>query len=200
MSTSTNKPLRLGVFGNEGSHSEAAGLAWARGEGWEKGQEFELRHLVDARGLLIALASKRVDRAVLPLHNSSAGLVLSCLEALSGQEFHATGQLSLPIRHCLCLHSEDVDPGEILAVVSHPQALAQCAQTLDKRFPSAERVPWSDTASAARDLGTGVLPQGSTAILASRLACDRFDLWALNEDAQDDDDNRTAFVILERRP
>ncbi len=130
MSAGTNKPLRLGVFGNEGSHSEAAGLAWARGEGWQLGREFELRHLVDARGLLIALAASRVDRAVLPLHNSSAGLVLSCLEALSGQEFHATGQVNLPIRHCLCLHSKDVDLKEVLAVVSHPQALAQCAQTL----------------------------------------------------------------------
>ncbi|MFT5291842.1 MAG: prephenate dehydratase [Planctomycetota bacterium] len=200
MSTATNKPLRLGVFGNEGSHSEAAGLSWARAEGWRLGVDFELRHLVDARGLLVALAARRVDRAVLPLHNSSAGLVLSCLEALSGQEFHATGQVNLPIRHCLCLRSKDVDPTEILAVVSHPQALAQCTQTLDELFPNAERVPWSDTASAARDLGTGVLPRGSTAILASRLACERFDLWPLNEDAQDDDDNRTAFVILERRP
>jgi len=195
---SSSQVLRLGVFGDVGSFSEEAGLAWAEREGLTLGEDVELRHLVDPGGMMLALESGRVDRAVLPLHNTAAGIVLASVDALCGRSFRVVGQVALTIRQCLCVRSAGVDTAGVLAVVSHPHALAQCAATLDARFPGTERVAWSDTASAARDLGVGVLPAETTAVLTSTRAAERFDLHVLDPDAQDEDDNRTAFVVLER--
>ena len=198
MPNTSSHGLRLGVFGNEGSFTEEAGLTWARSNGMEPGEDFELRHLVDAGGLLIALEKERIDRAVLPIHNTAAGLVPASLQALSGRSFRVAGQVALTVQQCLCLRSDDVERAAIAAVASHPHALEQCAGTLDSLLPDAQRVAWSDTASAARDLAVGVLPAANTAVLASRRAAERFDLHVWVEHAEDEPDNRTTFVVLER--
>ena len=190
--------LRLGVFGNEGSFSEEAGLAWARSEGLNPGMDCELLHLVDAGGLLLALAADRIDRAILPLHNTRTGVLTGMVESLAGRDFRVVGQLSRAVEQCLCLRSEAVDPIQVRAVVSHPAALAQCEEQLRQRFPEAQHVAWSDTASAARDLAVGVLPPESTAILASRSAAERFGLWIVDGNAQGARENRTSFVVLGR--
>ena len=198
MQSTVPQPMRLGVFGNEGSFSEAAGLAWLEQQGRCLGRDAELRHVADLSGLLLALHGKRVECAILPVVNSSAGLVLPAFEALGRHAFRPVGELTLAVEQCLCLRDAEVDVAGILAVVSHPHALAQCRAGLEERLPGTERVAWSDTASAARDLAVGVLPAATSAVVCSRGAAERFGLHCLATGIQDDPHNRTTFLIVER--
>jgi len=184
--------VRLGVFGAQGSFSEEAGLAYAAREGLG----CELGHASDPDELFRAVEEGRLDLAVLPIANSLGGLVRRSFEVLGRHSFEPHGQITLPIRHCL-LARPGVEASAVTLVASHPQAFLQCGDFLRSRLPGVEARPWSDTASAARDLARGVLPP-TAAVLASQRAARRFGLAVLAEGVQDARDNRTTFLVFGR--
>lgn len=194
-STESAEPrtLRLGVFGSPGSFSEEAGLAYAQREGLH----VSCLHLTKMEAVLLAVREGRADLGVLPVANTIGGLVRASFEAMGKHPFVPVGQISLRIRHCLAVRSADVRTEGLRRVASHPQALAQCNEFLSTNLPGVERLAWSDTASAARDLAQGVLPEDA-GVLASERASKAFGLTVLASDVQDTADNRTTFLVLGR--
>jgi len=77
-------------------------------------------------------------------------------------------------------------------VRSHPQALAQCAGTLQRR--GWEPVAAYDTAGAARELAEH--PEPHTAVIASALAGELYGLTALDSGLEDDVGNSTRFFAI----
>ena len=69
-------------------------------------------------------------------------LVLEALDVRIGAE------LVHPIHHCL-IAAAPLDPARVTRVVSHPQAIAQCARFLRERLPRAEHVSATSTADFA---------------------------------------------------
>lgn len=134
------------------------------------------------------------DLALLPAENSLEGSVGATLDLL----VHRGGlrirrEVALPVRHQL-LAREGSALGAITRVVSHPQALAQCAGFLRARLPGAVVEAASSTAEAAR-VAAG---RDGVAALASRAAAARYGLSVLAADVQDGDDNTTRFVVVGR--
>jgi prephenate dehydratase len=78
--------------------------------------------------------------------------------------------------------------------LSHPQALAQCDAYLHSR--QIRPVAFHDTAGAARAVADRREP--GTAAIASKSAAARYGLYVLAEGIQDDSENRTRFVVIER--
>jgi prephenate dehydratase len=62
---------------------------------------------------------------------------------------------------------------------------------------AAEIAPYADTAKAAADLASGVLPD-TTAIIASRRAAEMYGLEILEESIQDLKFNYTVFVVAQK--
>ncbi|HEX6884998.1 MAG TPA: prephenate dehydratase domain-containing protein [Planctomycetota bacterium] len=147
---------------------------------------------------LALLARGAVERAVVPVANSSAGLVADTLAALGGRRLVLDGELVLPVRITLWVRDARVAPGAIRSVASHPHALAQCRRTLGRLLGAHAERAWRDTAAAASALALGELGP-ETAVLASRAAGAAAGLHALQHDVQDAPDNRTFFAVL-RRP
>jgi prephenate dehydratase len=188
--------LRLAFLGARGSFSEEAARAYAA----RTGREVELLGAEQlgspAPGaLLAALARGACDLAVLPVANSAAGLVWPSLQALGQGAFELLDEVVLPVRLALLAAHSGVSLAEIERVASHPMALAQCARTLARLVPGRAQVPWSDTASAARDLAAGRL-DARTAVLASERAGEQHGLAFLARDVHDQPDNRTFFAVL----
>jgi prephenate dehydratase len=185
--------LSIAHLGTSGSFSEEAALAWAR--------EFEaVPELVSGEtpaAVLALLARGAAERAVLPLANSSAGLVRPAVAALARGGFELEGELVLPVRLVLWVRDARVTAARITRVASHPQALAQCARTLARLMPGHTTLPWSDTASAARALAEGRLDE-HTAVVASARAGALHELAALARDVHDQPDNRTFFAVFRR--
>ncbi len=180
-------------FGARGSFGEAAVHAWAVRAGIavapvERSSPAEV---------LAALADGTADLAILPVANSSSGLVRPTLEALGSFAFEPLDEIALPVRFSLLVRHEGIELGSIARVASHPQAFSQCQRFLVRELPEAERIEVGDTASAARALAEGKLDE-RTAVLASARAGEVWGLRALRRDVQDDPDDRTFFVVLRR--
>lgn len=139
-----------------------------------------------------ALTLGAVDAAVLPVENSSAGVVQEVSDLLwELQGLRVVREFVLPVRHCLLGW-----PGPVERALSHPQALAQCARYLHDR--QIRPVAFHDTAGAARAVAEQRQP--GTAAIASKAAAARYGLYVLAESIQDDSENRTRFAVIEKGP
>jgi len=137
-----------------------------------------------------ALAMGAVDMAVLPVENSSAGIVQEVSDLLwELPGLRVVREHIHPVRHCLLGW-----PGTVERALSHPQALAQCDRYLHSR--QIRSVAFHDTAGAARAVAEQRQP--GTAAIASKAAAARYGLYVLAESIQDDLENRTRFVVVER--
>lgn len=176
----------------------AVGIAY-QGEPGAYSEEALLKLYPDARPVpcrtfaraFDALSSGEVSRAVLPVENSLGGIVQEVNDELwRTPGLRVVGEVVHAIKHCLLGHSRE----RPVRAISHPQALAQCAGWL--RSHGIEPVPFHDTAGAARQLAEWRQP--GTAAIASGTAATRYGLEVLARDIQDDDSNRTRFLVVER--
>ncbi|CAK9170175.1 unnamed protein product [Ilex paraguariensis] len=136
-----------------------------------------------------------VDRAVLPIENSLGGSIHRNYDLLLRHSLHIVGEVKLKIRHCL-LANRGVKLEDLKRVLSHPQALAQCENTLTRMGLVREAV--DDTAGAAKLVAFHKLKD--TGAVASTTAARIYGLNVLAQDIQDDSDNVTRFLMLAREP
>ncbi len=188
--------LRIAFLGASGSFSEEAARAYAE----RVGREAELvgaEQLGSAApaAVLDALARGACELAVLPVANTTGGLVWPTLQALGARSFEVVEEVVLEVRFALFGARADIALDEIERVASHPMAFKQCARTLARLLPGRATLASSDTASAARDLAAGRL-DAHTAVLAAERAGARHGLALLARDVHDQPDNRTFFAVL----
>lgn len=131
------------------------------------------------------------SHGMLPVENSLAGTVVPAYDVLIDHDLRVQGEVITPVRHCL-MTLPGTPLEAIRRVISHPQALAQCAATLNRM--GLEPVSYYDTAGAARDLARERQPH--TAAIASALAAETYGLEVLLRDVQDLPHNFTRFFVL----
>ncbi|XP_042519667.1 arogenate dehydratase/prephenate dehydratase 1, chloroplastic [Macadamia integrifolia] len=136
-----------------------------------------------------------VDKAVLPIENSLGGSIHRNYDLLLRHRLHIVGEVQLAVNHCL-LGLPGVRKEELKRILSHPQALAQCENTLSKLGVVRESV--DDTAGAAQFVAASGLRD--TGAVASARAAEIYGLNILEEKIQDDSVNITRFLILAREP
>jgi prephenate dehydratase len=88
---------------------------------------------------ILAVDSGEADLALVPFENSIEGAVRSTLDTLAF-DVHSVaivGERDYPIRHSLIARRE-LPLDEIRAVLSHPQASAQCTRFIREKLPAAE--------------------------------------------------------------
>jgi len=145
---------------------------------------------------VMAVQEGRADRAVVPIENSLEGSVTATLDTLAGEaaDVRIVAEVVQPVRHCL-IARDGFEMGQIERVLSHPQALAQCAAFLRATLPAAEPTATSSTAEAVRAVAQSDQPW---AAIGSRLAADLYDCRRLEDAIEDRPDNQTRFVWLAR--
>ena len=183
--------MRAAYFGPEGTFTHEALIGATRGAG-----ELELVPLPTIYDTVMAVHAGAVDRALVPIENSLEGSVNATLDALAMETEDVTivGEVVHPIRHCLIARTP-LELAEIEAVVSHPQANAQCARFIRTRIPHARVLAGSSTAEAVRMVADH---EGPWAALGNRLAAERYGCVVLRSGVEDVAENETRFVWLER--
>ncbi|WZY97533.1 hypothetical protein YC2023_069862 [Brassica napus] len=136
-----------------------------------------------------------VDKAVLPIENSVGGSIHRNYDLLLRHRLHIVQEVHLPINHCL-LGVPGVSIEDIKCVLSHPQALDQCVNSLNDL--GIQRVSAKDTATAAQTVSSS--GERSIGAVASVRAANIYGLDILVENIQDDANNVTRFLILARDP
>jgi prephenate dehydratase len=106
------------------------------------------------------------------------------------------GEVVHPVRHSL-IARERLPLESVTRVVSHPQASGQCARFLRERLAAAEVVSAASTADAVRIVAASGEPW---AALGTSLAADLYDCAVLAEGVEDQSENETRFVWLEKGP
>jgi len=134
------------------------------------------------------------EKGMIPIENSLAGSVHQNYDLLLAHALHIVGEHYLRIRHCL-IGFPGVRLEQIRKVISHPQALAQCRDTL-KRLGLVQVEPVYDTAGAVRLLREAGDP--SIAAIASKRAAEVYGMAVLLEGLEDHVANFTRFLVLSR--
>ncbi len=130
------------------------------------------------------------DFGVVPVENSTEGVVARSLDVLLTTPLLIVGETSLFVRHNLLRRDNSLQG--ITAVCAHPQALAQCHGWLSHHLPDVERRPVASNAEGARQAGL----DASLAAIASERAGSEFGLHVVAPAIQDDPHNRTRFAIV----
>ncbi|MFD4639759.1 prephenate dehydratase [Lentzea sp. NPDC058436] len=145
----------------------------------------------------VALAAVRggeCDAAVIPLENSTSGVVPSTLGELATiGDLRVDGEVEVPVRLAL-LGAPGASLSGITRVLSHPHAHNQCAGWVGRSLPGVEVVLSDSTAAAASAVAAG----GSLAeaAIASPAAAGRYGLAVLAESIGDRSDAWTRFVSV----
>jgi chorismate mutase / prephenate dehydratase len=180
---SLETPTRVAYLGPAGTFSEIAALGYF-------GSSIVRLPCANADEVFHAASAGAADFGVVPVENSSEGVVTRSLDLFLTTPLAIVGETSLYVRHNL-LRKVDSLAG-IIAVCAHPQALAQCHAWLSHHLPSAERRPVASNAEGARLASL----DESVAGLASERAASEYGLFNVAPAIQDDAHNRTRFAVL----
>ncbi|MEQ8523282.1 prephenate dehydratase [Gracilimonas sp.] len=143
-----------------------------------------------------AVLEEKVDYALLPIENTTAGSINDTYDILGNEKLHIVGEEILKVVHCL-MAVEPVELSKIRRIMSHPQAIAQCSQFLSK-LPRCKVESYLDTAmSAKKVLEDGDLSQGA---IAGAHAADLYGLHVIEHDIANQKENFTRFVIASKEP
>jgi len=136
-----------------------------------------------------------VDLGFIPVENSLAGSIHRNYDLLLQHNLVVTGEHYLRVSHCL-ISLPGVALGDIRRVISHPQALAQCENSL-RALPGVSIEPVYDTAGSVKMIKE--LGDPTVAAVASRRAAEIYGLPVLRADFEDNPENYTRFQIIARQ-
>ncbi|MSR42894.1 MAG: prephenate dehydratase [Pedosphaera sp.] len=138
------------------------------------------------------VAKNCADYGVVPVENSTEGVVTHTLDMFVESELKIVAQIVTPIQHCLMSRGARA---QIKKLYTHPQALAQCRGWVQRHLPHAEIVEASSTTRAAELAAK----DRKAAAIAGALAAERYRLNILESDIQDSAANATRFLVLGRK-
>jgi len=177
--------LRVAFQGELGAYSEQAVFGYFGQVETQPHESFD--------DVFDAVVSKSCDCALIPIENSLVGSIHQNYDLLLRHNLLIVGEYLLRVRHCLIVFP-DVKKEDIKRVISHPQALGQCAGYL--RAMNVKVEPVYDTAGSVKMLkASGEL---TTAAIASQRAADIYDMQVLEEGIEDNPENYTRFLAIQR--
>jgi chorismate mutase/prephenate dehydratase len=176
-------PVRVAYLGPAGTFSEQAALNFF-------GASIEHVSCSSIDEVFRATASGSANYGVVPVENSTEGVVSRSLDLFLNSPLHIIGETSLLVRHNLLRLSDSLEGIDV--VYAHPQALAQCQNWLTAHLPNVERRTASSNAEGARLATTNPAWAG----IASDRAGTQFGLHTAAHAIQDDAFNRTRFVVV----
>lgn len=177
--------VRVVYQGVEGAYSQQAMFEFF-------GEDVNHFHVERWRDAMEAIADGMADYAVLPIENSTAGIVNDNYDLLQEFDNYIVGEQVLSIRHAL-LGTADAELPDIRTVYSHPQGLMQCAKFLDENRQW-QQISLQNTAMAAQKVAAD--KDKSQAAIASTLAGKQHGLKILQEGVNDSGQNSTRFLIV----
>ena len=132
---------------------------------------------------------------VLPLENSTAGSVNKIYDLMSKYDFSIVRSVRLKVDHNL-LAKKGVALKDVKEIVSHEQALAQCAGFL-KSLGDVKLTVCENTAAAAKLVAES--DRRDIAALSSRSCAELYDLSCLADSVQDKGNNYTRFICISKK-
>ena len=175
--------IRVAYLGPQGTFSEQAVRK-------HFGESIEPQPTASIDEVFRSVESAATQFAVVPVENSTDGVVGRTLDLLQATPLRICGEIELRVRQNLLSRARRL--AAVRRVYSHAQSLAQCNGWLSTNLPAAERVQVGSNAEAAQ---RAAKEKGAAAI-AGEAAAARYRLKLLGRDIEDDPNNTTRFLVL----
>ncbi|MCH5269340.1 MAG: prephenate dehydratase [Lachnospiraceae bacterium] len=175
---------RVVFQGSEGSYSQAAMQQFF-------GKDVHSFHVENFRDAMSAIEEGSADFAVLPIENSTAGIVSEIYDLLVEFENYIVGEQIIEIKHCL-LALPGAAKEDIKTVYSHPQSLMQCARYL-------QNYDWQQISMKNNAFAAGKVAKEqdkSQAAIAGEHAAKAYGLQILERGINQSDTNSTRFIVV----
>lgn len=176
---------RVVFQGAEGAYSQAAMHQYF-------GDQIDSFHVDTFRDAMMAIDEGSADFAVLPIENSTAGMVSEIYDLLVEFENYIVGEQIIKIEHCL-MAVPGTELSDIKTVYSHPQSLMQSARFLNNH-PDWRQISMQNNAFAARKVADE--KDKTQAAIASEYAAKLYGLEILKKGVNQSDTNSTRFIIV----
>ena len=176
---------RIVFQGVEGAYSQQAMMEYF-------GKDCDSFHVDTWKDAMEAIKNGEADFAVLPIENSTAGIVSENYDLLVEYDNYIVGDQVIQIKHALLGRPESTVE-DITTVYSHPQALMQCSDFLYSHGDW-EKISLKNTAVSAKK----VMEDGdkSRAAIASALTAELYGLNVLDSNISNTQNNSTRFIIV----
>ncbi len=175
-------PLKIAFFGAEATYAHLA----AR----EKfGSSVALSPTASIGEVFQEVSQGKVSFGVVPIENSTEGVVAHTLDVLVDSELKICAEIYLDIHHNLLSSGQ---PTDIQRIVSHPQALAQCRSWLANHFPQVAVEEVASTAHAAM----AAAADKTIGAISSVVAKEVYDLKIVAANIEDHGMNITRFLVI----
>ncbi len=149
-------------------------------------------HVETWKDAMEAIKNQTADFAVLPIENSSAGIVSENYDLLMQYDNYIVAEQIIQINHSL-LGLEGTDLTSVRTVYSHPQALMQCGEYLDEN-KEWEKISIKNTALAAKKVKED--GDKTQVAIASENTANIYGLKILQNCIQNQKNNATRFIIV----
>lgn len=179
-------PLNVAFLGPEGTFTQSAALK-------HFGHAVSTVPMAAISDVFQEVESGICHYGVVPVENSSEGVVSHTLDMFLNSPLKICGEVTLRIHHNLLGSDGGLDALKV--VYSHQQSLAQCRGWLDRHLPHAERVPVGSNAEAAKK----ACGDPSAAAIAGMMAAELYGLHVLVPNIEDEPDNTTRFLVIGRQ-
>lgn len=185
--------LIIGIQGDKGSANELACRQFC-----EKREirDYEIKYLISSENVLRELNEGKIDLGTVAYKSSRGGLVEETQKAMGKYDFQKIGEIILEIEHVL-LGTKKFPKSDYKKIISHPQALLEHKEFLQKEYPQAELIAAEDTAVAARKLKAGEYGEDALAI-ALKSCAEIYGLEIIEENLPANVGYETTFWLVEK--
>ncbi len=189
--------ITYGIQGGVGSFNEEALNYNIQRIGVKK---YKVKYLYTSDNVMKALQIGSIDQGQFAIHNSTGGMVDESIYAMAKYKFKIIDQFAIKISHALMIR-EDADFSEVTTIMTHPQVLAQCKQTLIQKYPNLKQTSGKgkliDHALIAKNLSEKKIPK-NIAVMGSKILAKIYKLKIIEDNLQDLQENYTTFLHIER--
>ena len=179
--------IRVVFQGAEGAYSQIAMQTFF-------GEEVNSFHVDSFRDAMCAIDEGSADFAVLPIENSTAGIVSEIYDLLAEFENYIVGEQIIRIEHCL-MGIPGAKETDIKTVYSHPQSLMQSSRYLNDH--TWQQISMQNNAFAAKHVSEE--KDITKAAIASELAAKLYGLEIIKKGVNNTGENSTRFIIVTNR-
>lgn len=189
--------ITFGIQGGRGSFNEEAIEYYLKKENITK---FKIKYLYTSGNVLSSLYKGDIDQGLLAIHNSVGGIVEESIQAMARYKFKILEEFAIKISHAL-MTRKDAKLSEITTIMTHPQVLAQCQDTLAKKYLNLQKTSGEkeliDHSMVAKYLSENKLPK-TIATMGSKILAKIYNLQIVEDNLQDAKENYTNFLLIAR--
>lgn len=180
--------MQIGYLGPKGTFSEQATLFYC-----PNGNCIDYHSINE---VIEAVDKNLIEIGIVPIENSIEGTVNVTMDTIIfNADIKIIAEIVIPIKQNL-LVSKNYNNEKITKILSHPQALAQCREFLQKNYCNIEQMATSSTSEAAKLVSNS---NEHWAALGNSLCAELYNMKILYSDIQDNKSNETRFIVISKK-